>query len=124
MYTVLYEKNLHDKHGHRVDALCRPQPFFPYALIIIDVDREDQEGLLAHELEHYRQHLATLTLHPILYNTIKRYRLWAEVRAHKKQLEYCEDRTEQAFKYAISIANDYDLDVAPIEVFRMLTDDN
>lgn len=122
MYTILYEKNLHDKHGDRVEALCRPQPFFPYALIIIDIDEDDQEGLLAHEMEHYRQHLITLTLHPILYNTIKRYRLWAEIRAHKKQLEYSDDKERQAVRYAMSIANDYGLDIKPIEVYKKLVD--
>jgi hypothetical protein len=121
MYIVRYEKNLKDKYGDKVDALARPYPFLPFVLIKIDVAKEDRESLLVHEKEHWKQHLMTLTLHPLLYNYFDWYRLWAEIRAHKRELEISADKEADATRYALSIANKYGIKgVRPIDVYRRL----
>lgn len=123
MYIVRYEKNLRDKHGDKADALARPYPFIPFVLIKIDADKDDKESLLMHELEHWKQHLMTLMLHPILYNVSQRYRLWAEIQAHKKELEISKNKEKDARKYAYSIANKYGIEgVSQEEVYKRLVD--
>jgi len=47
----------------------------------------DDKGLLVHELEHVRQWwMHGLTIHDLLYLFVRRYRLWAEVQAYRKQV--------------------------------------
>lgn len=43
---------------------------------------EADEGLVRHELEHVRQWWTSLGAHWLLYPLSRRYRLWAEMRAH------------------------------------------
>lgn len=46
------------------------------------------DGIHAHELEHVRQWWVTLTLHSFLYLFSRRYRLWAEAKAYRKQMRH------------------------------------
>jgi len=57
-------------------------------IIRIRPGHKDDRGLLEHEKVHIRQWWRTLGLHSLLYLLSKRYRLWAEVRAYRRQLEY------------------------------------
>ena len=43
---------------------------------------EDDPALIRHEREHVKQFYMTLGLHLILYPLCRRYRLWAERKAH------------------------------------------
>lgn len=45
-------------------------------------------GLLEHERVHRRQWLLTLGLHSFAYLLVRRYRLWAEVRAYQEQMRW------------------------------------
>jgi hypothetical protein len=77
-------------------------------------------GIMAHELEHVKQWYLTLMLHPLLYKFNKKYRLWAELRAYKKQLKHI---PENRVKYAGFIATRYGLDLWPNDVYEMLGGD-
>ena len=48
----------------------------------------DDEGILHHELTHVWQYWLTLSLHPLLYLFVRRYRLWAEVQAYRVQARH------------------------------------
>lgn len=78
----------------------------------------NDQGLLAHELEHVRQWWWLLFLHPILYKYNRKYRLNCEVEAYKKQLIFYPERTEYI---AERICTLYDLRVAKDVVLKMLT---
>lgn len=106
------------------------------------LDRGD-EGIERHELEHVWQWwvvasvsgfllwlaglvwvlwLLGLFVHPIVYAALKRYRLWAEVRAYREQLRWPDGKggslaPEKAAKY---IAEDYKLDISQADALRML----
>lgn len=56
-------------------------------VIKIRLKYRDDEGIYQHELTHVKQWLTTLTLHWFLYR-IRRYRLWSEVQAYRKQMLY------------------------------------
>ena len=48
---------------------------------------KDDSGILAHELEHVRQAWCGLLLgHALLYQFVRRYRQWAEIRAYREQM--------------------------------------
>lgn len=56
--------------------------------------------------------------HPLLYLLVTRYKLFAEVMAYAKQIQYC--KTDQTDRFAGFIADKYDLDVDKEEVKKML----
>lgn len=77
----------------------------------------DDVGLREHELVHVKQWFLTLGLHSALYLVSKRYRLWSEVQAYRKQLEYSPGRE---LKFAIFIVERYKLNISVDEVLKRL----
>lgn len=68
------------------------------------------EGLLQHELTHVRQSYRLLLLiHALLYLFSRSYRLYAEVEAYRKQLEYSVKRDADIAFFAMMICTKYDL---------------
>jgi hypothetical protein len=52
-----------------------------------DTSQVDNRAILEHELEHIEQTLkGLLIVHALLYLLVPRYRLWAEVRAYRRQI--------------------------------------
>jgi hypothetical protein len=62
--------------------------FWPLPFIFVRPSAAEDKGLIEHELVHYREQRWVLTL-PwfILYGLSKKFRLNAEVRAYKRQIE-------------------------------------
>lgn len=56
-------------------------------VVRIRPDYRDDRGLLVHELEHVRQWWVMPVISDLLYLFSRRYRLWAEVRAYRKQVD-------------------------------------
>jgi beta-lactamase regulating signal transducer with metallopeptidase domain len=77
----------------------------------------NDKGILAHELCHVKQWYFTLMFHPLLYLISKKYRLWSEVQAYKKQLKY---NPEKIQKYAYFIATGYKLNITVSEALKLL----
>jgi hypothetical protein len=79
----------------------------------------DDEGIHQHEIEHVRQWYASFMLpHALLYPLVDRYRLWAEVRAYRKQLAcYPDDR---APLFAAFIATHYSLKISESDALTLL----
>lgn len=71
-------------------------------LILIRPEYLEDQGIHLHELEHVRQWYLTAGLHPLLYALFRRYRLWAEVRAYRKQMKY--PKTDGTFMSLYSAA--------------------
>lgn len=80
---------------------------------------KNDKGLLAHELVHVWQWWLTLSFHSLLYKFSKRYRLWAEVQAYRKQMEYSPEYTE---RYAEFIVEKYGLNITKDEAYRRLVE--
>jgi hypothetical protein len=78
------------------------------------------EGIRQHELVHVRQWLCTLGLLPLLYYFVPRFKLWAEVQAYRKQLEYYAD--DRSWQFAGFIANKYGLKITQANAHRLLKD--
>lgn len=57
-------------------------------VILIRPQYRNDIGLYEHELTHVLQWYMTLMLHPILYVLFQKYRLWAEVQAYRKQMQF------------------------------------
>lgn len=95
-------------------------PLIPFAWIKIRKTEKNNKGLLMHEIEHAKQHLKTLTLHPILYNLSNKYKLWAEVQAYRRQLEYSTNKEKDVVDYSIWLSKNYNLGVTSSEVLKML----
>jgi len=81
---------------------------------------KDDKGLEAHEVEHVRHWWYSLGFSSILYLLSKRFRLWAEVKCYKVQLEYAADREEARRSFAIRLATNYDLDIIVSEALIAL----
>ena len=63
--------------------------FAPLVLIMIDEKYRSDEGLHVHELEHIEQAYRLLLLpHALLYFLSRRYRLWSEVAAYRRQIAF------------------------------------
>lgn len=118
-YHVKYKKDLYYA-DERISARCVSMPFIPFSHITIDMESENKEVLLMHELEHAKQYLYTLTLHPYLYRYSKKYRLWAETKAYKKQLEYVTDKEWYILLYAIYLSTLYNLNISAYEAYERL----
>jgi hypothetical protein len=104
---VFYTDNLPENVGGRAHG----------PVILIKKKHRDDKGIHEHELEHVKQWCVTLTLHPLLYKFSKKYRLWAELRAYKKQLKH---NPENRVTYAGFVATRYGLDLWPNDVYEML----
>jgi hypothetical protein len=103
---------------------------------------KDDKGIHAHELEHVKQWwiativsavllaaglyhfqeplwgaIGSIGTHGLLYKLIPAYRLWAEVQAHKVQLQYSPTALSH---FAKRIATKYDLDITAEEAENRL----
>lgn len=73
---------------------------------------KNDEGLLAHELEHVKQaYRGILIIHALLYLFAPKYRFWAEVQAYRKQLTLSADKKTDSVKYARAISQKYRIDI-------------
>lgn len=106
-YVTIYVEEKIKSHIGYVRGACYNKVFRPHSVIKIREKYIDDEGLYWHEVEHVKQHLKTLTLHPWLYEHFRPYRFWSETRAYVKQLEHSDDIERDIKKYAKSIAKDY-----------------
>jgi len=79
-------------------------------------------GILEHEKVHRWQWILTLGIHSFLYLLIKRYRLWAEVMAYKKQLQFPPANGKDIYrrKYAHYIATGYKLKITEEDAYLKL----
>ena len=91
-------------------------------VIFIRPKYKDDIGLLKHEKVHRWQWIFTLSIHSFLYLLVKRYRLWSEVMAYKKQLQYppANGRDSYRRKYAHYIATNYGLRAKEADVYFKL----
>jgi len=91
-------------------------------VIFIRPKYKDDIGLLEHEKTHVRQWLFTLSLHSPLYLFCKRYKLWAEVQAYRRQLLFKPAFNEDSYriKYAGFIATKYKLTISQGEAYKLL----
>lgn len=88
-----------------------------------DGDPVQLEALELHELEHVRQCYMTLGLDPILYTHSAKYRLWAESRAMRKQLDYLNQHDpagDHISMLAGQLSANYFLDISPDEALQIL----
>ena len=74
--------------GKKCAGFCISTPYWPFSTIIIGQKYKDDVSVHKHEIMHSKQHLRWWTLHPILYDISKKYRLKAEIEAYKEQLKY------------------------------------
>ena len=81
---------------------------------------KNDKGLEAHEVEHVRQWWYSLGFSSILYLMSKRFRLWAEVKCYKVQLEYTADRDLARRAYALRLAAHYNLGITVSEALDAL----
>lgn len=86
-------------------------------VIFIRKKYQRDPGLLAHELTHVRQWFLSFGLHSLLYLTIKKYKLWAEISAYREQLKYSPGMEE---KFAGFISEKYGLNVTKTYALRRL----
>ena len=102
-----------------VDTL--PKTFGGMAMgpIILILKRlENDEGIRQHELVHVRQWLFTLGLLPILYYFTPKFKLWCEVQAYRKQLQYYAD--DRSWQLAGFIATKYGLKITQYDAQILL----
>lgn len=78
------------------------------------------EGIRQHELVHVRQWFFTLGLLPILYYFIPKFKLWCEVQAYRRQLQYYAD--DRSWAFAGFIATRYGLGISQFDAHRLLKD--
>ena len=85
--------------------------------IKIRPEYKDDIGLFEHEKEHVRQFWMFSIFHCLAYGRLKRYTLWCEVRAYRKQLRYSPENLE---KYGGFISTKYGLDITKDEASALL----
>jgi len=76
------------------------------------------EGIRQHELTHVKQWFCTLGLLPFLYLWFPKFKLWAEVQAYRKQLQYYAD--DRSWQFAGFIATKYGLKITQLEAHGLL----
>jgi hypothetical protein len=83
---------------------------------------KDDQGILAHELEHVRQWWCNPIGHGLMYLFIKSYRRWAEVRAYKIQLALPPANGGEHFlkHFAGALSTKYGLKISVEEAERLL----
>ena len=109
------------------DDMATWQGGYAYGPVIkIRPQYKEDEGIYQHELTHVKQWLLTLSLHWALYR-IRRYRLWSEAQAYRKQMLYPDGNggflsVENA---ALRLANpNYNLDITPAQAEQYLLVNN
>lgn len=85
-----------------------------------DVD----EGIHMHELEHVEQAWKLLLIfHSFAYMLSRKYRLWAEVRAYRRQIQTYEPG--RSIEFAVNaLVNKYNLRITETEARELLTQGN
>lgn len=91
-------------------------------IVRICKDYKDDIGLLEHEKVHIQWWWLTLMLQMFIYPLCRSYRLWSEVKAYKKQLQYppANGADEYRHIYAGFIADKYGLDISTEDAYKLL----
>lgn len=87
-------------------------------VIFIRPKYKEDKGLLEHEKTHRMQWILTLGLHSLFYLFSNTYKLWSEVEAYKKQLQYYSD--DRADLFAGFIATKYNLNISKENALKLL----
>lgn len=120
MLKIIYSNNwLADKFRgkHSAVTLCL---FWPLpVLILISPNSKDDEGLLAHELEHYRQ-FKEEWFYSVKMLCCDQYRLEHEIECYRVQLQYSEDKEASADLFTFYICNNYNLTASQETVKKLL----
>jgi hypothetical protein len=96
---------------------------FLFIMIVrIRPEYKEDKGLLEHELEHCRQNIKSLFLHPVLYCLFSGYRYLKEIDAYAWQLTfYKEDRVSAlAVKFSEYISEWYRIDITAPQAYHSL----
>ena len=102
-----------------VDSL--PKTFGGMAIgpVILPIERlRGDEGIRQPEMMHVRQWFWTLFTLPILYWLFPKFKLWAEVKAYRKQLQYYAD--DRSWQFAGFIATKYGLKITQYDAQLLL----
>ncbi len=86
---------------------------------------QNDEGLIAHEMEHWKQCYRSLFIfHALLYTFHMPYRQWAEVQAYRVQLSFCtDDNRERALSlFSGWISTEYRLNISQDDALKLLTE--
>lgn len=111
MVKIIYSNNwlaikILGKHAAVTLCLFWPLP----VLIIVSPESADSKGLLAHELEHYRQ-FKEEWFYTIKMLCCDQYRLESEIKCYRVQLQHSIDIVADADLFAGYICNNYRLAV-------------
>lgn len=89
--------------------------------VLIRPKYRDDEGIHLHELEHVEQAWRLLLIgHSLAYLLSKKYRLWAEVSAYRRQIEAYGPAVD--ITWAVNaLVNKYRLGITEDEAFSLLT---
>lgn len=79
---------------------------------------QNDEGIYQHELTHVKQWFFTFGLHSILYLFWNKYKLWSEIVAYRKQLNYYPD--DRSALFATFISTNYGLNISHKEALPLL----
>ena len=102
-----------------VDTLPKTFGGVTYGPIILILERlRGDEGIRQHELMHVRQWCWTLFTLQILYWLFLKFKLWAEVKAYRKQMQYYAD--DRSWQFAGFIATKYGLKITQYDAQRLL----
>jgi len=90
-------------------------------LILIHPKYRDDAGIHQHELEHVEQAWKLALIgHSLAYLLSRKYRLWAEVQAYRRQIAVY--GTGAAIEFAVNaLVNKYDLQITETEARELLT---
>lgn len=112
IYFLKYTDNLPEGVGGEARA------FF----VRIRPSYRNDVGIHRHEEEHVYQWWVTFGLHSLLYLVSKKYRLWSEVQAYRKQLQNppADQKDEYRWMYARYISEDYKLSISVTEAYKLL----
>jgi len=102
--------------------------FLCFMYVRIEPEYEHDIGLYEHELEHCKQNVRSLFLHPLLYIFCKRYRLWCEVKAYALQVNvyvYASEteRIQMINLFSTYISEWYKLNITFLEARTALRDE-
>jgi len=101
-----------------VESLPKTFGGMAYGPVILILERlRGDEGIRQHELVHVRQWFWTLGMLPLLY-LIPRCKLWFEVQAYRKQLQYYAD--DRSWQFAGFISTKYGLKITQYDAQILL----
>jgi len=108
-------RKIRGKHAAVTLCLFWPLP----VLILISPDYKNDKGLLAHELEHYRQ-FRTDWFYSLKMLCCDQYRLEHEIECYKVQLRYSKDKETDVNLFTSYICNNYNLTASQETVKKLL----